>query len=265
MATKVLDNYIIWDGKDSRDYGIIVRKNPSFPRAARKHTSVNVPGRNGNIYLFQNAWENYDQTYELFIGTGDENSTAEAMEKVAEWLAVDETHEADYEDYINLTVNGYHTLIDSYEPNVIRLATLTRGFSANNMLGYFGHVSVTFNCRPERFTESAFTPINVQLALVTITNPASMPSKPSIMIAGGGECSVEINGVEIYLPDAPYDRQIVVDSELQDCYYADDLSNANNMIVLADGFPTIMPGENVFQGFGFDFSWVKIVPRWWNL
>ena len=265
MAIKVLDNYIIWDGKDSRDYGIIVRKNPSFPRAERKHTKVSVAGRNGDIFLLQNAWENYDQTYELFVGDGEENATSLAMEKIAEWLAVDELHETTADDYINLTVNGYHTLIDSYEPNVIRLATLTRGYSANNMKGFFGHVSVTFNCRPERFTEDAFNVTLIINALATITNPTPMIAKPSIKVSGAGECSVEINGTEVYFPDMPSTRQIVIDSELQDCYYADDLSNANNQVVLADGFPTIAPGENTLIGSGIDYAWAEIVPRWWNL
>lgn len=261
----IFDNYIIWDGKNSLSYDIIVRKNPSFPRAARKYTQVSVPGRNGDLFFYQNAWANYTQTYELRVGDGDENSTAFAMAQVAQWLAVDELHIPTHTDFINLTVNGYHQLIDSYEPNVIRLAALTEGYSADNLKGFYGNVAVNFNCRPERFTGNAFTEIVLTDFTSTLHNPTSMPSKPSILIKANESGSIIVNGYEIGFTvwDSTGNTQVIIDSELQDCYF-NSLINANNYITFTDGFPILAPGDNVIE-FGEEVTGLIIVPRWWDL
>lgn len=261
----VLGNYIVWGGKNSLNYNIIVKKNPSLARATRKYTKVNVAGRNGDLFFFQNAWENYPQTYELFVGNGDENSTPLAMDKVSEWLAMDELHVPTYDDYINLTVNGYHQLVDSYEPNIIRLASLTEGYSTENLLGKFGNVNVTFNCRPERFTSNAFTPIVIEDAWIsTINNPTSMTAKPNILIrCFESDTGIKVNDTLVNINYADSSTRILIDSELQDCYF-EDLSNANNYVSLPNGFPTLVSGENTITVYEGIVS-VEIVPRWWNL
>lgn len=157
----IKNNYISYNGKSSVDYDIIVAKNPSLTRANRKYEKVSVPGRNGDLFFLQDAYENYNETYALFVGNGTENSTPEAVTKVSEWLA-EEKKAPTIEDYLNLTINGYRRLIDSYEPEVIRLAALTQGFETDNLRGLFGRPSVTFNCRPERFMEDAFEFVEVE-------------------------------------------------------------------------------------------------------
>lgn len=260
----IRDNSITWGGKNSALYGIIVRKNPPLTRATRKYTKVNVAGRNGDLYIFQNAWDNYTQTYELRVGDGSENSTPLAMAQVAQWLAMDELHTPTYTDYLNLEVNGYHQLVDTYEPDVIRLATLTEGYSTDNLRGFYGNVDVTFNFRPERFTKDAFTEIVITGASETIVNPASMPAKPNILVAPYAEDGIIVNDYEISFTYTDATRRIVIDTELQDCYFDDDLSNANSYVIMPDGFPILSTGSNTIS-LGTYITEVTIIPRWWNL
>ena len=48
----------IWNSKNSRDFGLYMAKAPSISRPARKQEVVSVPGRNGDIIIQHDAWEN---------------------------------------------------------------------------------------------------------------------------------------------------------------------------------------------------------------
>lgn len=254
-------NYISYNGKSSADYDIIVARNPSLTRAKRKFEKVAVPGRNGDIYFMEDAWENYTQQYTLFVGSGEENSTPLAVAKVAEWLDTD-YRSVTIDDYINLTINGYERLIDSYEPDIIRLATLTQGFDANNKRGLFGTVAVSFNCRPERFTDDAFDAITLTTSGESITNLTGKRAKPCVKIYGSGSGSVTVNGYQVNI--SQFNSYLHIDSELQDAYKGIGDVNQNRFVSLVSDFPVLDVGENTVTWTG-GITRVDIYPRWWNL
>lgn len=257
----IKDNYISFNGRSSDDYDIIVMKNPSLSRAKRKFEKVSVPGRNGDIYFMQDAWENYTQQYMLFVGDGSVNSTPAAVAKVAEWL--DDTYQATtINDYINLTINGYKRLIDSYEANVIRLATFTSGYDTTNLKGFFGKVPITFNCRPERFTTDAFTAITKTTSGGYVTNPTNKKAKPCIKVYGTGSGSVTVNGYQMNI--SQFSQYLYIDSDLQDVYKSLNDLNQNKYVSLPSGFPLLKSGKNYITWTG-DVTQVDVYPRWWNL
>lgn len=257
----IRDNYISFNGKSSADYDIIVSKNPSPVRAKRKFEKVTVPGRNGDVYFMEDAWENYTQQYTLFVGDGSENSVPTAVAKVAEWLD-DDYQPVTIDDYINLTINGYKRLIDSYEEDVIRLATFTNGYEPENIRGWFGKLRIGFNCRPERFTTDAFTVITKTTSGGYITNPTGQRAKPCIKVYGSGSGSITVNGYQVNI--AQLNQYLHIDSELQDAYRGLNDPNQNIYVTLVSDFPVLDVGNNYITWNG-GITQVDIYPRWWNL
>lgn len=257
----IRDNFILYNGKSSADYDIIVSKNPSPARAKRKFEKVTVPGRNGDIYFMQDAWENYTQQYTLFVGDGSENSVPTAVAKVSAWLD-DDYQSTTVDDYINLTINGYKRLIDSYETGVIRLATLTNGYEPENLRGWFGKLRIGFNCRPERFTADAFTAIPLTSSGQYVTNNATKRSKPCIKVYGSGSGSVTVNGYQMNISQIT--SYLHIDSELQDVYRGISDLNQNRFVTLVSGFPVLNLGRNYVTWSG-GVTGVDVYPRWWNL
>ena len=63
-----MNGVISWNGKRSDQFGVAVEKFPTYQKPERKRETFSVPGRNGDIVLMQDAWENITQEYEIFAG-----------------------------------------------------------------------------------------------------------------------------------------------------------------------------------------------------
>ena len=165
-------NSITYAGVNSATVGLVVEKFPSMNRPARKFEKVSVLGGNGDLYFLQDAFSNIEQEYDIW-------SVKNNLSDIMEFLYPTETMTTD--SIINLEVNGYRQLSDTYEPNVIRLACVTSGFDVENLRNRYGKMTVTFDCRPERYMSDAFTVISKTSSGGYVTNNGR-PSKPCIKI-----------------------------------------------------------------------------------
>ena len=60
-------SYFIMDGIHSDDLGINVIKLPKITRAKEFFKTINIPGRSGSLYEFENTFENYTKTVECVL------------------------------------------------------------------------------------------------------------------------------------------------------------------------------------------------------
>ena len=137
---------------------LVVTQSGVNNRPQRKCEVISVPGRSGDLVIYQDAYENVHRSYEITAGDGTDDSSVNAFYEVAEWL-MPEDSEPTVNDYINLTLNGYHKLIDGADPTAIMLAHYEGPFDVENMLTRAGRAVIDFSCRPERFLFSAFDSI----------------------------------------------------------------------------------------------------------
>lgn len=159
--------YLSYNGRSTRDIGdIIVTKSPVASRPRRKQEVINVPGRNGDIVLYQDAYEDVQKSYEIVAGNGTDGSTGSKFDEIASWLMPEDT-EPTVEDYINLTLNGYKHLVDGSNPNYTQLARVTNGFDVDQMLTRAGKATLSFSCRPERYLSDSFLPIIIDSSTTT--------------------------------------------------------------------------------------------------
>lgn len=255
----MLDSIITWAGDMSSAHNIKVERFPEISRPQRKYEMVSVPGRNGDLVFLEDAWNNYLQEYQIWSGGHTYGDLQRAYISVMEWLYPNASGTS-IDRHINLEVNGYHQLIDSYEPDVIRLATFTESIEISNSWNRFGRASIYFNCRPERFMFDAFEAIPVTASGSQIYN-RGRECKPFIKVYGSGTGTLTVNGYAISITGMI--DYLHIDCEEQNCYR--QLSeNRNNLITLSTGFPKLSPGTNAIT-FSGGITRVDIWPRWWNL
>lgn len=186
---------ITYAGNKSSDYGIVVERYPSLNRPARKYERVSVPGRNGDIIFKEDAWNNYSQEYEVWSG-GRNASAPNLWTNIFQWLYPEERGTT-VEDVLNLEVNGYHQLIDTYEPNTIRLAQFNEETEVENSWNNFGKSIIRFDCRPERFTADAFDWVDVGEEQTTKSGEIVTFDPAVIIEAGQGKNKADVDDTTV--------------------------------------------------------------------
>lgn len=132
-------NYFIYNGVDSRDYGVYISGQGTFNAPQKAYQFYNIPGRNGALIGYDKRFENVNITYQAFIYKDFEKNLA------------------NFRSFL-LSVNGYARLEDSYHPDEFRAAAYVGPFdpevTSKNDAGSF---TITFNCKPQRYLKSGET------------------------------------------------------------------------------------------------------------
>lgn len=168
-----------FNGTTSDDFFLYVEQYPNVGIPRRKMQTFSVPGRNGDIILPTDSYENITQEYDIYLSAQRAGmKLPELVRSITRWLCVP----------------GYHELVDSYDPGVFRQAYFAGGLDIENTLQRFGRATIQFSCAPQRFLQpwnESFT----LTAATTIGNPGRETAKPEITLHGSGEDGVlNING-----------------------------------------------------------------------
>lgn len=241
LKRKLMHNYLVFNGISSEQLGLEVEQIPNANRPARKFDRYSVPGRNGDIIIMQDAWDNVEQSYEIWWGR-EPGDAVDGGEMIAKWLFGD---------------SGYQTLTDSYDPKHYRKAVFTGPFDVENTLLRYGRATITFDCGPRRFYLSGMTAVEFT-ASGDILNPSAFTAKPIITVHGSGNGTVEIGGNTLAIAGI-YDG-MTLDCERQDAYAGN--VNLNNLI--SGSFPAIPGGMQTITITGGITS-IEVVPNWWTL
>ena len=234
---------IFFNGVSSEELGIVVEHPPNYEIAKRRYETIQVPGRNSDIIIDNNCFDNVDRNYEIAIGQEGGDFTVFAS-RMADWLS---------------SGSGYCRLEDTYEPDYYKMAVMSDPGEVINILHQAGRTTVTFNRRPERFLKMGERFVDVYNGSI-LTNPTKYTAKPIIEVSGSGSGSITIGRRTIEIRNLV--DGFIIDSELQEAY--SDGINQNGNIVAADGLPILDAGENVISYSGGIKS-VKISPRWWTI
>lgn len=224
-------------GVSSADLGLKVERIPNSDRPERKVDRYEVPGRNGDIIVPQDAWENVEQSYEVW-GMG---GAVELGYKIAAWLFAPE---------------GYQILTDTYDPDHYRRAVFLGPFDLENILLKYGRTEITFDCDPRRFLSDA-EEITLE-ATGMVTNPTAFTAKPVITVHGEGAGTITAGGNTISIAG-------IVDGMILDCEAMDAYQGVNNLNNLVSGsFPVLPGGEQEITLTGGVTS-ITVAPNWWTL
>ena len=177
---------IVFGGRPSTDYGIVVSEAPTFEKPTRKQTIINIPGRSGSIVRQEDAWNDVTRKYKIWVAKDRRQDLVRAIEAVTGWL--NRHVGSDMANY------GYFRLEDSFEPEYYRLAYYSGGDSFVNDLMQAGEAELKFTCRPERFLKSGDIEQEITGASFTLYNPTNFKAKPIITFEATGPSLISFIG-----------------------------------------------------------------------
>lgn len=155
----------------------------------------------------------------------------------------------------------YHELSDSYDAEYFRYGVISGNLDIEEQLNKVGSFTVTFNCKPFKYSFAGQQTIAEGNPRLTVTNPTTFDSRQYIKIYGSGTVRLMI------MPDgqgtttwviSDVDEYIEIDSELMNCFKDTVLKNDT---VTGDSFPMLKPGTTTIACAG-NVRRIEIVPRW---
>lgn len=230
---------IWWHGVSSDDVHVIVERCPSVILPTRKQETISVTGRNGDLLVQQDAFENVTQRYDVYV-SAEKPSLPTISHVVSEWLLV----------------KGYQKLEDSYWLDTFRLAHYVGGAEIANILNRFGRATIEFNCKPQRFYKSGDYFIDITNGQ-SLLNPSPFTANPIIVVEGSGSGTITAGDKTITLTDC---NGITIDSDIMQVYKG----TVNKNRTASGSFPVLPSGSTEISWTG-GVSEVSIKPRWWTV
>lgn len=245
-------DYFIFNGKDSRDFGMMVKSLTSYDAPERDYTEIEIPGRDGNLIIDNGRDRNNNIGYNIRIfspeiGTEAENGNADldfALQQIKNWLATD---------------GRYYKLIDSTNPDYYKLACRKGGinfiYKGKNVVD----AEVKFTVKPYKYRLDGDRIIKIESSSQkTIYNPENFPSLPIVRLYGMGTLTVVINGSTYTVNHV--NTYVIIDSESQNVYSRVGTANMNSNAQFRN-FPKLIVGNNYIEKLSGTTK-VEIEPRW---
>lgn len=242
------NHYITFNGTTSTAAGVkAVEYYPPLDRPRRKFTKIEIPGRTGDIVIFEDAWEDYEQDYEIYAGSGSAGDAPAQFNDIMEWL-----HSA----------NGYARLEDTYDTTVYRKAYYVGPTDVENVLNRFGKATIKFICQGKRWLKSGETAKTMNRTgdpgTRYLLNPTKFPARPKIVVHGSGNGTITVGGTTISL--TAIEEGMIIDCEKMIVTDTAGTTNLNYVMALGD-FPTIpVGGSTVTMTTGV--TSIDITPNW---
>lgn len=244
-------NYFNFNGKDSRDYGVLIRNKKTYNQAEKDITFEPVAGRSGDIVIDNGRYNNIKMGYgvTLFAPTLDKKNTNQNMnlaystQDLKDWLIAD---------------GNYYKLTDCYDPDYYRMACYSGGMEFETFTTNIAKTDIIFNCKPYKYRNDGNSLIEVSDG-ESIFNPEAHKSLPYIKIYSiteTGNVVLRLNDQTIYLSQV--DEYIEIDSEMQNAFKG--LTPQNNLLK-STNYPILLPGINRVN-YVSNVAKVEIIPRW---
>lgn len=234
-------NWFDYNGVNSyADLSALVQTKSIFSSAAPDISTLEIPGRSGDLILSNNRFKNIDVQYTCAI-IASKGNFAEAARKVRAALLA--------------AVGEYKRLSDSYDANYFRLATIKKEITITDKTKFDGTFRVTFSCKPYAYSFAGQL-VKTITAPCTLTNYEKAAALPLIKVYGSGDVTLEINGKAFNL--SAVDGYIEIDSERLAVYKDGENASAKTN---CQEFPALLPGANSINWRG-NVQRLELTPRW---
>ena len=238
----------VFDGKSSIDLGCYITGTSTYNSSSVSQSKISVPGRNGDLILLNDRFEN--DSYEVKIGILGlgENAFHLKVRELRSFL---------------LSRRGYCRYEDDYHPDEYRMAQFVGPITFDENLLIAGEATLTFDCKPQHFLKIGEETITFTNNGV-VENPTYFESRPLLRVYGSGTLSVA-NGI-FTIKDHNHDY-LDIDCESWSTFY--DAENLNSYVSVSTNgkqhiFPGLEPGENVIE-LGDGIAKVELTPRWFMM
>ena len=238
--------YFTYNGRSSADFGLHIEKKDVFSAPEYDAEFISIPGRSGDIINPNRRFANIKVTYTVFLARKNTAALVAVLLDIKGWLYAEP--------------DRYHELTDSYDVKYFRYGVISGSLDIEEQLNKVGSFTVTFNCKPYKYSLAGQETVSADASELTITNPTAFESRPHIRLYGNGAVTLNISS-----PDSTslwtisaIDEYIEIDSELMNCFKGTALKNDT---VKGAEFPALKPGVCTINCTG-DVTRIEVIPRW---
>ena len=239
-------NYFEYKGIRSTDMGIRIESKNVFSGPEYEVDFLSIPGRDGDLISGNGRFPNVQVTYSVFVPAKTISELSQKITAIKAWLYAG--------------INTYHTLSDTYDTAFFRHAVYAGKLDIEDELNRIGIFTISFSCKPFRYNEAGTDTIALGASGETLLNPYPFTSHPYLRISGSGSgtLTIQSEGRNAIWNFTSIDEYIEVDSDQMNFYKG---TEPKNDTVSGNGFPLLLPGENIISYTGGITS-VSIIPRW---
>ena len=229
-----MNDHFVWNGVDSRTYGVYASELPPTTIPAERTKQITVPGRPGSLTVVEGA-DIYDDlllTAQCFVTNTDR------FADIASWL------------------RGSGSVMFPNRPGGHYRARIANQIPFEQILRGNPHRSfaVAFRCSPFWYLDQV-ADITLTTSGRMITNPGSVYAEPVITVYGSGDITLMVGVSLCQLTDVT--SSITLDCELKEAFKGNALQNDH----MSGEFPVLKPGSSAISWSG-NVSSVVISPRW---
>ncbi len=231
---------IVFGSVNSSTYSVAIFDEDTDSAPARVYDRYEVAGRNGDLFVDQQRFENLQHIYWGIIYSNYEtnlkNFRAAMRSQVGYKKLTDSFHADEYYDACFIEVLEVET-------------------GRNRDIGRF---QIIFDRKPQRWLTSGDTETTLSTT-GTISNPTSFTSYPLIRAYGTGTVTIGSYVITISAADTYTD----IDCDTMEAYKGSSSKNAN-VSFGGTGKPGLAPGSNNIA-LSSGITQVKITPRWYTI
>lgn len=235
--------YFTYNGRSSAEFGLHIEKKDVFSAPEYDAEFISIPGRSGDIINPNRRFANIKVTYTVFLARKNIAALAAVLRDIKGWLYSEP--------------DRYHEITDSYDAEYFRYGVISGNLDIEEQLNKIGCFTVTFNCKPFKYSFAGQQTVSADASELTITNPTAFESRPYIKLYGSGTVVIMIQPQGRGMMISNLDEYIEIDSELMNCFKGTVLKNDT---VTGEGFPVLKSGENLIACTG-NVRGLEIVPR----
>lgn len=235
-----MSDYITFGDVDSRDYGVWVFDAGTDNAPARVYERYAIAGRNGDLFVDQQRFENTQMVY---------------------WGVIYENFEENLRDFRAAMKSqiGYQRLEDSMHTTEYYDACFIEAMEVQvDSIRQMGKFQIIFDRKPQRWLKSG-EEVTALTATGTIENPTSFDANPLLRAYGTGTIYLGDYSIEIESADGYTD----IDCFLQEAYKGLVSKNAN-VEFGSTGKPVLKAGTNNIQ-LPNTITRLEITPRWYTI
>lgn len=236
--------YFTYNGRSSAEFGLHIEKKDVFSAPEYDAEFISIPGRSGDIINPNRRFANIKVTYTVFLARKNIAALATVLRDIKGWLYSEP--------------DRYHEITDSYDAGYFRYGVISGNLDIEEQLNKIGCFTVTFNCKPFKYSFAGQQTVSADASELTITNPTAFESRPYIKLYGSGTVVIMIQPQGRGMMISNLDEYIEIDSELMNCFKDTTLKNDT---VTGDGFPMLKPGTTTIACAG-NVQRIEVIPRW---
>ena len=239
-------SYFTYNGRSSADFGLHIEKKDVFSAPEYDAEFISIPGRSGDIINPNRRFSNIKVTYTVFLARKNTAALASALRDIKGWLYSEP--------------DRYHELTDSYDVEYFRYGVISGNLDIEEQLNKVGSFTVTFNCKPYKYSFAGQQMVSMDSTSISVTNPTAFESRPYIKLYGSEAVTLNISSGSSTTSwtISAINEYIEIDSELMNCFKDTVLKNDT---VTGDGFPMLKPGTTSIACAG-NVQRIEVIPRW---